>query len=85
MPEVVRLTTKDKKEQEFLLQKFDDKIAEVREFLTENENCGFFLVGYSHPDNNELSALGGMYLADVADGYWTPEYVKSLIEKMRDS
>lgn len=67
------------------VRSFDEKAAEIRDFLSRHERCGFAIIAYAKTGDRNLTEMGAYSVDDAMDSYVLPEMAKMAVIRIRES
>jgi len=67
------------------VRSFDEKAAEIRDFLSQYERCGFVIVAYARTGDRDMTEASAFSVDDAMDSYALPEMAKMAVIRLRES
>lgn len=67
------------------VRSFDEKAAEIRDFLSQHEKCGFVIAAYARIGGCEMTEAAAYWVDDVMDSYVLPEMAKMAVIRLREN
>lgn len=67
------------------VRSFDEKAAEIRDFLSRYERCGFVIAAYAKTEDREMTETAAYSVDDAMDSYVLPEIARMAVIRIRES
>lgn len=67
------------------VRSFDEKAAEIRDFLSQYERCGFVIAAYAKTEDREMTETAAYSVDDAMDSYVLPEIARMAVIRIRES